>query len=153
MAAAKKIYPNVSVGIITRIVVFGEAHFVEGEVDRIRDQVLTINPDLILHELPDDDRGFYKKNLPDAEVKPLETKSFGRNLSVKDQFKIRENSMIDNIKSALESEKYKNIVIVVGDTHLRSIKTKELGDPILYNYLTSIDNVAKIYRSPHREMD
>ena len=44
---------------------------------------------------------------------------------LKEQFKNREEAMAKNIEVALK--KYKKIVIVVGDTHLRTIDTPELG--------------------------
>jgi hypothetical protein len=152
MASAKIIYPNTVVDMITSLVVYGESHFAEGEVDAIRERVNNLQPHIILHELSDEERAYYKKSLPEAKLLPLETVKINKKDSLAKQFKYREDSMIANIKKIYDSGKYGKIAVVVGDTHLRTIATKELGVPTLTKYLTSLDNVS-IFRSPNREID
>lgn len=69
----------------------------------------------------------------------------------KESFEIRESRMINVINQNVN--KYKKVVIVVGDTHLRTIRTKELGDisPI-YRKFKNWKN-ALIIRSKTREIE
>lgn len=155
MATAKITYPNTIVAMKTTMVVYGESHFSEGEVDRIRNAVVAHNPHVVIHELMYEDEEFYKKALPNAKLVELESEAYSRSASTAERFAIRERVMIANItkiRKLYSAGKYGRIAMVVGDTHLRTITTKELGPPTLYNFLSSLPNMT-IYRSPHREID
>lgn len=117
------------------ITVYGEHHFKPDEVHSIRAQIIQNKPDIIIHELPEDYEHF-KKHLPNTRFYHLERgldkniyKYFPNNLA--EQFKHRETNMIRNIDyagfSGLNDTGPKNINVVVGDTHLRTIDTPELG--------------------------
>lgn len=117
------------------ITVYGEHHFKPDEVHSIRAQVIKNNPDIIVHEIPED-ATFYKQHLPNTRFYHLERgldqkiyKYFPDNLA--EQFKHRETNMLRNIDyagfSGLVDTGPKNINVVVGDTHLRTIDTPELG--------------------------
>lgn len=123
--------------IISRhnITVYGEHHFKPDEVHSIRAQIIQNKPDIIVHEIPEDYE-HYKKHLPNTRFYHLERgldkniyKYFPDNLA--EQFKHRETNMIRNIDyagfSGLIDTGPKNINVVVGDTHLRTIDTPELG--------------------------
>jgi hypothetical protein len=129
---------------------YGESHFNRKEVDWIRRQVIKEKPDIIIHELDYEDRDFYKKHLPGVEVVALEPKNVvGRKYpkDLKQQFKIRENEMIDVLKKYINSPK--KIIIVTGDTHLRN-NNKEIGPNILTQFLKK--NNVKIIRSRDKEI-
>ena len=79
-----------------KVIVYGEAHFHRDEVDRIRNDIIKLKPDIIIHELPEDYK-FYKIHLPSTRFYQL------------------------------DKMPPKVVVIVVGDTHLRTIQTPELG--------------------------
>lgn len=117
------------------ITVYGEHHFKPDEVHSIRAQIIQNKPDIIIHEIPEDYEHF-KKHLPNTRFYHLERgldkniyKYFPNNLA--EQFKHRETNMIRNIDyagfSGLNDTGPKNINVVVGDTHLRTIDTPELG--------------------------
>ena len=117
------------------IIVYGESHFNPEEVHSIRAQIIKNKPDIIVHEIPEDAE-FYKQHLPNTKFFHLERgldkniyKYFPDNLA--EQFKHREANMIRNIEFAgfngLNNSGPKNINVVVGDTHLRTIDTPELG--------------------------
>jgi erythromycin esterase-like protein len=130
---------------------YGESHFNGKEVDWIRQQVIKERPDIIIHELDYEDRDFYKKHLPGVEVVALEPKNVvGRKYpkDLKQQFKIRENEMIDVLKKYINSPK--KIIIVVGDSHLRN-NNKEIGPNILTQFLKK--NNVKIIRSRDKEIE
>lgn len=73
-------------------------------------------------------------------------------LSLKERFKLRENHMLKMIQLYCKTNDDKQIVIVLGDTHLRTIKTKDLGDisPI-YKYFKDNPSVI-ITRSKFGEI-
>jgi len=131
------------------VYVFGENHSNADEVNRIRQQVLKLKPDYVIHELDWEDKDFYKKH--GMKVLPLEPSNVeGRKLpkDLKEQFKIREKEMIKTIKKIKPGEK---VVIVIGDTHLRTIQTPELGPASpLGPVLKSLN--AKISRSKNKEI-
>lgn len=117
------------------VTVYGESHFNPDEVHSIRAQIIKNKPDIIVHEIPEDAE-FYKQHLPNTKFFHLERgldkniyKYFPDNLT--EQFKHREANMIRNIEFAgfngLNNSGPKNINVVVGDTHLRTIDTPELG--------------------------
>lgn len=132
------------------LIAYGESHFNPDEVEAIRDMVsneYTKNT-IILHELSRMDRKYYEKK--GMKIEPLEKRVKSKN-DMKLDFLVRESDMISRIDDALE--KYDRVIVVVGDTHLRSIKTKELGDPHLHEYLMSLKNVnVSIHRSPNGEI-
>jgi len=132
------------------IVIFGENHTKPDEVDRIRKEIVVFNPEVILHELYWEDEEFYKKVLPDVDVLPLEDEVEKTDLPISELFSIRERSMIEHLNNA--NDKYVRIAIVIGDTHLRTIDTKELGSksPIV---TWAKENDARIVRSNYREID
>ena len=69
----------------------------------------------------------------------------------KQSFSIRESRMLYVIKRYM---KYgKRMVVVVGDTHLRTIKTKELGDISPIHKFFAEQSDALIIRSNDREID
>ena len=84
-----------------------------------------IKPSIILHEFAEDDSGFYNDKTPGSKVLPLEDKELNPSKDLAKYFAKREANMLRNIKEQY-SEKLVTRV-VVGDTHLRSIYTKELG--------------------------
>lgn len=72
------------------------------------------------------------------------------NLSIKDQFALREQKFITMTDEYREKGR---TIVVVGDTHLRSIKTKQLGDisPMYAKYINDVD--AVIIRTKDREIE
>jgi hypothetical protein len=129
---------------------YGEAHDHRKEVDQIRQKVIREKPNIIIHELDFEDRAFYKKHLPNTKVIALEPKNINRRKYPKDlkkQFLIRENEMIDTLKKYINSSK--NIIIIVGDTHLRE-NGLEIGPNFLTQFLKK--NNVKIIRSKHKEI-
>jgi len=133
-----------------KIVLYGENHSDSDEVESIRERVIKLNPDVILHELYWEDKEFYNSVLPDTEVIPLEDE-VENNDDLISQFKKREASMIDHLDSVINKD-YDTIAVVVGDTHLRTISTDELGNasPLVK---WAKDNNAKIMRSSHKEIE
>lgn len=150
----------------TLLTVFGEMHFHNDDVKRIREEVVRIRPDIIISELSDDDK-YYRKLLPNITIVPLE-KNLDKKIYVNykndlvKQFEIREINMINNINKVIEFNPKKHIVIIVGDTHLRTIVTDELGETHLSNYLDNIidknylkedkDIIVNIVRSKYKEI-
>ncbi len=133
-----------------KIFLYGENHTVSDEVENIREKIIKLNPDVIVHELYWEDKEFYNKVLPNTDVIPLEDE-VKNNDDLILQFKNREDSMIDHLNSVIDKD-YNVIAVVVGDTHLRTIKTKELGDVSpLVKWAT--DNNAQIIRSSHKEIE
>ena len=115
--------------------VYGENHFKPDEVHFIRAQIIKNKPDIIVHEIPED-ASFYKQHLPNTKFYQLE-RGLDKNIykyfkdDLVSQFKHREENMLRNIDFARSGGLYnngsKNITVVVGDTHLRTIETPELG--------------------------
>ena len=106
-----------------KMYIFGENHFSE-DVSIIRNKICRISPKFILHELADEDKEFYAKNLPNTKLIKIDIKTVD-NLPLKDKFEIREKHMLKIIKNYYGSE---ITCVVVGDTHLRTIETTELGE-------------------------
>lgn len=135
----------------SKIFIFGENHFNKNDVKRIQTHIIKLKPSIIISELYWEDETFYKKYLPTTKVIPLEPDRKYKNMSFNDSFKIREKYMLENIK------KYSNqkgiICVIVGDAHLRSIKTEEFStiSPI-YEWSKYNRNV-KIIRSDKPEID
>ena len=132
-----------------KVKVWGENHSKHNEVDRIRKEVISFKPDFIIHELDWEDKKFYEDKIPGVKVLPLEPSNKNRKLprNIQKAFEIREKEMV-KILSDLPSGR---IAVVVGDTHLRTIPTKELGSKsplldILKKYK------SEIIRSNHKEI-
>ena len=66
-----------------------------------------------------------------------------------EQFLLREKRMVDVIN---EYSRLGNCAVIVGDTHLRSIETKELGKPSKLHLEFSNHPGFTIYRSPLSEI-
>ena len=131
------------------VIIFGENHFKFDEVSRIRRNVIDFQPDIIVHELYWEEEYFYRSHLPNIDVVPLE-KEVGKFGSLKSQFISRERSMISRLKRYYR--KYNRIAVVIGDAHLRTVDTKELGkrSPVI-TWANSVG--AKVVRSNHREIN
>lgn len=140
-----------------KINVYGEMHFAENEVEDIRNKIIKDKPDLILLENYEDDKDFYKDKTKSI-IKKLEKVYTKKNESLLKQFMDREIVMKETVQKYINQilkEEDKVISIQVGDTHLRTIDTKELGKPIFRNYLDSLksDNITiNIIRSKHKEI-
>jgi len=136
----------------TEIYVFGETHSHWDEVSRIRNKIVKLKPDIILHELWWEDETFYKKHLPNTKILPLEPSNTENRKIPKDlekQFKVRETEMINTIKKVIKKYPDSRIAVVVGDTHLRTIPAV-FKHTMLTDYLNSIN--AKIIRSKYSEI-
>lgn len=140
-----------------KINVYGEMHFAENEVEDIRNKIIKDKPDLVLLENYEDDKDFYKDKTKSI-IKKLEKVYTKKNESLLKQFMDREIVMKETVQKYINQilkEEDKVISIQVGDTHLRTIDTKELGKPIFRNYLDSLksDNITiNIIRSKHKEI-
>ena len=161
--------------VMTELIIFGEAHGVKEDVDRIKEEVRKINPDFLLLEMLYEDEVWYAdealKKLKDCKVgglcdptlnkdwyefaleldKPcigidIDNKTIAR-LPISRQFEVREKHMVEMIKDYMITGK---VVVVVGDTHLRTIKTNELGEISLLQ--KEFKDVAKIIRSRFSEI-
>lgn len=154
------------------IIIYGENHSDQKEIRKINNQIRLRKPDFILHELLYEDKVLNRKqalnrlancgegSLCDPRLNKdlyqlafdLEIPMIGidlevdTNLSLKNKFKLRETHMIKMIN---KYHKKGNIIVVVGDTHLRTIKTKILGEPLLHN---TFKDKAKIIRSKFPEI-
>lgn len=115
---------------------------------RIRQEVIEFKPDIIVHELFWEDESYYKNHLPDVLVVPLE-KEVGKFNSLKAQFTSREKSMMSHLTRYYMN--YNRIAVVIGDAHLRTIDTEELGkrSPIV-QWARNVG--AKIIRSKYQEI-
>lgn len=71
------------------------------------------------------------------------------NISTKEAFAIREKRMLEVITEYMKKGK---CVVILGDTHLRTIKTKELGDPSVVTKTLKNFNNVEIIRSPIGEI-
>lgn len=157
---------------MNNIIIYGENHNSQKEIRKINNRIQLRKPDFILHELLYEDEVLNKKqalnrlanckkgSLCDPRLNKdlyqlafdLEIPVIGidlevdTNLSLKDKFKLRETHMIKMIN---KYHKKGNIIVVVGDTHLRTIKTKILGEPLLHN---AFKDKAKIIRSRFPEI-
>lgn len=132
------------------IKVYGEMHFFIGEVDEIRSKIVDDKPTIILLENMED-KEYYSKNT-DAKVYRLEPEYKAKGETLLKQFLTRERAMISTIKAIIKKSDDNDVICIqVGDTHLRTIYTKELGLATLNQYLVTIDGI-EINRSKHREI-
>jgi len=121
--------------------IYGEMHNKSRDIDRIRRLVLEQEPDIILHEMYEDDKEFYEDY--DVEYVPLEP------TFPSPRFDIRELVMtIEILKAMIE---YKNIAVVVGDTHIRSQPVDDLGNSLIRSKLGKYKCIGFI-RSPYSEV-
>lgn len=134
------------------IIVYGESHFHSDEVTRIRDSIVEINPNILLLENVED-KSYYETRVK-SKILELEEEYIGKNgESLSKQFMIREKRMISNIQNILKKAKKSDVICIqVGDTHLRTIYTKELGINRLRMYLDSLNDVT-IVRSEYKEIE
>lgn len=137
--------------------VYGESHFHKDEVDTIRDKIIKDKPNIILLENIEDKK-LYEEKIKDVIIKRLEPIFKNKELSLLNQFILREDRMIKSITSILNNI-YTDVIICiqVGDTHLRTIKTKELGDYKLRKYLDDLKKIdyikLNIIRSKYKEIN
>ena len=132
------------------IKVYGEMHFFIGEVDEIRGKIVDDEPTIILLENMEDAE--YYKNNTKAKVYRLEPEYKAKGESLVKQFLTRERAMIATIKDTIKKVGDDDIICIqVGDTHLRTIYTKELGLATLNHYLVTIDDI-EIIRSKYGEI-
>ena len=133
------------------IKVYGEMHFFIEEVDEIRSKIVDDKPTIILLENMEDIE-YYNKNT-DAKVYRLEPEYKAKGETLLKQFLTRERAMISTIKAIIKKSDDNDVICIqVGDTHLRTIYTKELGLATLNQYLVTIDGI-EINRSKHREIE
>lgn len=132
-----------------KIIIYGENHTKRDEVNRIRKAIVEFKPDVILHELYWEEEEYFSKHLPNTLLLPLENEVVSDNNSMEEKFSEREQSMLENLEEV--TDKYNRIAVVVGDTHLRTVETKELGKVSPINYWASL-NDAKIIRSSYPEI-
>jgi hypothetical protein len=158
------------------LIIFGENHTEPSEIIQIQNEIRKIKPDFILLELMYEDEVWdrkdakkrldnckegelcdprlnvdwyelaYELNIPcigiDLDEKKIKV------LSKKQSFEKREKHMVDIITDYLITG---TVVVVVGDSHLRTTETEELGKPSLIQ--TVFSNDAKIIRSKYPEIE
>lgn len=137
--------------------VYGESHFHKDEVESIRDKIIKDKPNIILLENIEDKK-LYEEKIKDVIIKRLEPVFKNKELSLLNQFILREDRMIKNISTLLNNIDNDVIICIqVGDTHLRTIKTKELGDYKLRKYLDDLKKIdyikLNIIRSKYKEIN
>lgn len=74
----------------------------------------------------------------------------GMAIDFRQSFLLRETKMVNTVK------KYRpkgRLAVMLGDTHLRTVKTKELGDESLIWLTYRNDKDVTIYRSPKKEIN
>ncbi len=159
-----------------KIYIFGENHSNLSEIKEIQEEIKKIKPDIALFELMYEDEVWSKEdakerlsNCKEGELcdpalnKDLYELAFkldipciGIDLDIKDtkkslkeKFQQREKHMVEMIKDYMVSGK---IVVIVGDTHLRTIETEELGDiSLIQKEFSNSPNVV-IKRSKNKEI-
>ena len=159
------------------MLIFGESHFNKNNINYINKTILDYKPDVILHELLDNqfyNRNIAKKLIIDNKVENdagayikdileliinLNCKAYGidrrddetakSKVGLAVSFQKREEAMVNNIK------KYKSgrTAVVVGDTHLRIKNEPSLGgiSPIYKEFKN--DKSVIFIRSEYREID
>lgn len=144
-----------------KIYIFGEIHNNISSVEYIKNQIIRIKPEYILHELLYEDTCLDKETiqsrLDNNGINELCDPRINKDIyeiglrlnckligiakevnanSIQKQFKLREQHMIYIIKQYVSEY----IMVVLGDTHLRSNNTI-LGSNYLYQYLASLNNI------------
>lgn len=109
----------------------------------IEDGAYMISPDL--YELA------LKYKLPVYGIDAPEN-IYKRKLTIREQFAIREKYMVDTIEKHRVD---KNCVVIVGDTHLRTRRTRQLGppSPLYKNYIYDPDVCIVRVNVMEREID
>lgn len=139
-----------------KILIYGESHFHADEVEAIRESIINSKPNIILLENIED-KEFYEKTTK-ATIDELEPEYKDVGHTLLKQFLVRERAMISTIKKTIKSNPTNSIICIqVGDTHLRTIYTKELGLPTLDLYIQSIEKTNKntqveVFRSKYSEI-
>lgn len=142
------------------IYVFGEYHQDQESVYGIIREIIELNKTLrgtrcvLLEVFEDDDKKIYEKE--GFHVFRLEP-NIDRVKNVKSkakEFLHREFDMINTISYYIN--RYDNVMVVVGDTHLRTTYCKVLGAPYLYEWLvkyngSAVKVVIKRYHTPEIE--
>lgn len=124
-----------------KLYIFGEMHSQVSDVTRIRNSIVEIQPDVVLHELYYDDIQFYtdyKINVIPLEANPEDT------------FQRREMIMASNMVKALLDHDV--VCVVVGDTHIRHEPLDDIGTSTIVDILGGYEFVEFI-RSPYREAE
>lgn len=125
-----------------KVVIYGEMHNFQEDIDCIRQQIINQQPDIILHEMYEDDKEFYENH--DLEIQPLEP------TFISEKFGIRESIMAIELIQAMI--KYKNVAIVVGDTHIRNEPLDDDDVLTLRDCFEKYDQVEFV-RSPNKEVN
>jgi hypothetical protein len=157
------------------VYIFGENHSNLIEIASLRDKIRGIKPDFVLLELFYDDEVWSKEEALDRlknckngnKCDPrlnidwyelayeLDIPFIGIDLQtndihIKNNFKNREQHMVNMIKDYMIAG---TIVVVVGDTHLRTIETNELGESSLIQKEFANNPKVFINRSKEREIN
>lgn len=85
----------------------------------------------------------------DVFAKDIKDKN-GFAVNVSRSFFLRETKMVDTIE---EYRRKGRLAVMLGDAHLRTVATKELGEPSLVWQRYRKDKQVVIYRSPCKEID
>lgn len=125
-----------------KTVIYGEMHNFQEDIDCIRQQILDQQPDIILHEMYEDDKEFYEEH--DLEIHPLEP------IFISEKFITRESIMAMEIIQAMA--KCKNVAVVVGDTHIRNEPLDDDDVAFLRDSFKKYDQVEFV-RSPNKEVN
>lgn len=163
-----------------KMIIFGEMHKDSDSIKRINKIISEYKPNYLLHEMvnPGDiispkeaKRKLTEKdtvNKLGVDITDLYRLAIYNKLTlvgidedydlvnktnnVKKQFILREHKMLEHINQFYALDNIK-IAVVVGDTHLRFLPTKELGEksPIVSQYVN--DDMVLIVRAKNREID
>lgn len=137
------------------VFVFGENHWRSDDIERISRFIRCVRPVIVLHELLysytpssySDIKRQLKSCRDGGACDPRLNKDIfelavevgfipiGIDTLPEETFHIRERAMLRNISKVLDSTSAGPIVIVVGDTHLRSQYHRDLGPPSILNTL------------------
>lgn len=161
-----------------KITIFGEAHFEPTSVASIQDQIRKLKPTVIVHEMlgsgiytvEEARRALETAGLPDSPCDPelnidvfrlgveLNAKLFGCDLSEREkqeiahkslgkQFAAREGRMLEVIHGIADK---RNMVVVVGDIHLRRTWNRTVGPSAIYQSWEKGRLDATIIRAPEQ---
>ena len=151
-----------------KIVAYGEMHDVSSSVEVINKALLKSKPVWLLHELLYDDVALDKNTIRkrlsasrvggvcdpdlnkdiyqfgydnDIKLVGIDTAKWDDNTPLGVTMIMREEAMVENIKSWLEKILNDRVAIVVGDTHLRAKSSDSLSISPLTEYLKSLGAV------------